>query len=394
MGAIDDDILQWLRHDLRDYLDLPVKTMGSLAIPEESFLRNRNQHHSTVILKEILAEVPPDALKILGLIDRDLCIPILTFVFGEAQLGGTASLVSLARLRQEFYGLPPEPSLFRERLYKECLHELGHNFGRTHAPCGNPAGADPFYPVADGALDAYGYDAAAGAVQSPATTYDLMSYCSPRWISAYNYKGVFNYLGGRAGPTVASTGTAERVPTLVVWGRIPARGRPILEPAFEVTTLPRLPEGSGPFRIEALSADGSLLFSRAFPGEQVADDAGGERQFAFAIPLALIGDTPVARLRLVAPGGTVTRESAPRPGQGVRAQAQRGPAAVSSTRTPTGVLLSWDARRYPMLMTRNAATGQVLSLTRAGQATLPAGRLPMEVLLSDGVTSESLVVVP
>ena len=134
MGAIDDDILQWLRNDLRDYLDLPVKTMGALAIPEGSFLRNRNQHHSTVILKEILAEVPGDALKILGLIDRDLCIPILTFVFGEAQLGGTASLVSLARLRQEFYGLPPEPSLFRERLYKECLHELGHNFGLIHCP--------------------------------------------------------------------------------------------------------------------------------------------------------------------------------------------------------------------------------------------------------------------
>ncbi len=132
MGAIDDDILQWLRNDLRDYLDLPVKTMGALAIPEGSFLRNRNQHHSTVILKELLGEVPSDALKVLGLIDRDLCIPILTFVFGEAQLGGTASLVSLARLRQEFYGLPADPSLFRERLYKECLHELGHTFGLIH----------------------------------------------------------------------------------------------------------------------------------------------------------------------------------------------------------------------------------------------------------------------
>ncbi len=132
VGAIDDDILQWLRKDLHDYLELPVKTMGALAIPEASFLKARNQHHSTVILKEILDEVPSDALKVLGLIDRDLCIPILTFVFGEAQLGGTVSLVSLARLRQEFYGLAPDPSLFRERLYKECLHELGHTFGLIH----------------------------------------------------------------------------------------------------------------------------------------------------------------------------------------------------------------------------------------------------------------------
>ena len=132
MGAIDDDILQWLRSDLHAYLDIPVRTMDPLAIPEASFLAARNQYHSTVILKEILAEAPPGALKVLGLIDRDLCIPILTFVFGEAQLGGTASLVSLARLRQDFYGLPPDPSLFRERLYKECLHELGHNFGLIH----------------------------------------------------------------------------------------------------------------------------------------------------------------------------------------------------------------------------------------------------------------------
>ncbi len=132
MGAIDDELLQWLRNDLHAYLDLPVRTMDALPIPEASFLKARNQYHSTVILKEILGEVPPDALKVLGLIDRDLCIPILTFVFGEAQLGGTASLVSLARLRQEFYGVRPDPSLFRERLYKECLHELGHNFGLIH----------------------------------------------------------------------------------------------------------------------------------------------------------------------------------------------------------------------------------------------------------------------
>ena len=71
-------------------------------------------------------------MKILGLIDKDLCIPILTFVFGEAQLGGMASVVGLARLRQEFYGLPPDSDIFHERIRKESLHELGHNFGLTH----------------------------------------------------------------------------------------------------------------------------------------------------------------------------------------------------------------------------------------------------------------------
>jgi len=132
VGAIDDDILQWLRKDLRDYLDLPVKTMGALAIPEASFLRNRNQHHSTAILKEILAEVPGDALKILGLIDRDLCIPILTFVFGEAQLDGRGAVLSIARLRQGFYGLEEDPDLLYRRAEKEALHEIGHTYGLLH----------------------------------------------------------------------------------------------------------------------------------------------------------------------------------------------------------------------------------------------------------------------
>lgn len=113
-------------------LDVAVKELGPLEIPQESLDRVRNQYHSTRILRALLEEAPPDTGKILGVIDRDLFIPILTFVFGEAQLDGTASLVSLARLRQEFYGLPPDRRLLGGRLVKECLHELGHTFGLIH----------------------------------------------------------------------------------------------------------------------------------------------------------------------------------------------------------------------------------------------------------------------
>ena len=59
-------------------------------------------------------------------------MPILTFVFGEAQLNNTCAVVSSHRLRQEFYGLPASPELLRERLRKEAVHELGHTFGLTH----------------------------------------------------------------------------------------------------------------------------------------------------------------------------------------------------------------------------------------------------------------------
>ncbi len=98
----------------------------------DCFEEKRKQYNSTKILGEMLREIPTDALKVLGIIDSDISIPILTFVFGEAQLGGQAAIVSLTRLRQEFYGMEPNRHIFLDRLRKESFHELGHTFGLYH----------------------------------------------------------------------------------------------------------------------------------------------------------------------------------------------------------------------------------------------------------------------
>jgi archaemetzincin len=91
----------------------------------------RNQYSSRMILSTLLDLVPePD--RVLGITDVDLFQPILTFVFGEAQLGGRAAVVSTARLEQRWYGLPQSDSLFYERSVKEALHELGHTWGLIH----------------------------------------------------------------------------------------------------------------------------------------------------------------------------------------------------------------------------------------------------------------------
>jgi archaemetzincin len=94
----------------------------------------RGQYHSTEILKRLLQDPHAESWRILGVTDVDLYIPILTFVFGEAQLGDTGALVSTHRLRPEFYGMPQDPGLIQERLLKEALHELGHTFGLQHCP--------------------------------------------------------------------------------------------------------------------------------------------------------------------------------------------------------------------------------------------------------------------
>ena len=98
-----------------------------------SFSRDagRNQYHSTAIIQRLERAADPDA-RVLGVTACDLYVPVLTFVFGEAQLDGNCAVVSTARLKEEFSGLPRREELFLERLIKEAAHELGHTFGLRH----------------------------------------------------------------------------------------------------------------------------------------------------------------------------------------------------------------------------------------------------------------------
>lgn len=92
----------------------------------------RGQYNSSHILRQLIMNPPRDAEKILGIVEVDLFIPILTFVFGEAQLQGIGSIVSTRRLHNRFYGLPEDRELTGNRLIKEAIHELGHTFGLIH----------------------------------------------------------------------------------------------------------------------------------------------------------------------------------------------------------------------------------------------------------------------
>ena len=95
------------------------------------FDMKRQQYYSTAILQH-LQQAAHSGERVLGVAAGDLYVPILTFVFGEAQLDGNCAAVSFARLREEFYGLPAQTSLLQERLFKESVHELGHTFGLRH----------------------------------------------------------------------------------------------------------------------------------------------------------------------------------------------------------------------------------------------------------------------
>ena len=74
----------------------------------------------------------PGSVKTLGLFNVDLFIPILTFIFGQAFLGGRSGIVSLYRFNNERYGMTGDNQFLQDRFKKEVIHELGHTFGLIH----------------------------------------------------------------------------------------------------------------------------------------------------------------------------------------------------------------------------------------------------------------------
>jgi archaemetzincin len=132
IGDVADQALQWVEEAAREWFPLPVQRLPAMRIPEDAYDAKRRQYQSVEFMKMLAQHAPRGTERILGVTNADLAIPMLTFLFGQAQLNGPVAVVSLCRLRQEFYGLPGDTDLLRERTVKEVLHELGHTFGLAH----------------------------------------------------------------------------------------------------------------------------------------------------------------------------------------------------------------------------------------------------------------------
>jgi archaemetzincin len=132
IGNVDDGLLKDMRPAVEECFSVPCQVLPVRLDPEFAFHGERQQYHSSEILKRMQSLVTADSWRMLGIAAVDLYIPILTFVFGEAQMSGPCAVLSSHRLRQEFYGLPRDPELFRQRLIKEAIHELGHTLNLAH----------------------------------------------------------------------------------------------------------------------------------------------------------------------------------------------------------------------------------------------------------------------
>jgi archaemetzincin len=81
-------------------------------------------------LEELAKEIPAD--KVIGVINADIFVEDMDYVFGIAQKGGKMGLVSLYRLDQRYYGKPSDYERFSSRAIREAIHELGHCYGLDH----------------------------------------------------------------------------------------------------------------------------------------------------------------------------------------------------------------------------------------------------------------------
>ena len=132
VGNVDSLLLEHLRFHLHKSLRVECEIVRCSLDPKPAYHTERQQFHSSELLQRMIEMVQPSDWRFLAIAEVDLYIPILKYVFGEAQLDGPCAVVSTFRLRQEFYGLAPDEEILRDRLLKESVHELGHTLGLRH----------------------------------------------------------------------------------------------------------------------------------------------------------------------------------------------------------------------------------------------------------------------
>ncbi len=132
IGRLDIRTLYFTKERLEERFNVVIDIGRQQDEPTYAYHKGKNQYHSTKILKRIHKLRLTGYDKILGIADVDLYVPDRTFVFGEANMKKKVAIISLTRLRQEFYDLPYDFDIFKKRIIIEAVHEIGHTFGLHH----------------------------------------------------------------------------------------------------------------------------------------------------------------------------------------------------------------------------------------------------------------------
>lgn len=357
-------------HPVPDAVDVIVSSTFNSSAPRTTptgpTLTSDGTGWSTV-LNEIRAKRTAD-----GATDR--------YYYGVVKVGYSSGVAGLG-----YVGLPAAIGWDYNSGPSVLAHEVGHNFGRQHSPCGGAGGPDPNYPYAGGIIGVTGWDAFATTnnLKQAAAYTDVMGYCSTQWISDYVYMSVLNFRAASSLGFVAADTVGSGQEGLLVWGRI-ENNRVILEPAFRVPAT-GIPTEAGPYSWEARDALGRVLASVPFNADEVADLPNTTlHTFSFIVPLAADTMNSIHSLVLNKDGKELTRTLP-------SAQLFSTRALVRPQYLPNRRMqFSWDAVSYPMVMLKDARTGEVRGFLRGGTASVEDVPDDMEVHFSDGVHSQAV----
>lgn len=131
VGTVGNLIPRVVAAHIQGYLNVPVDVSKGVDLPEDAYVSERRQYDAGVLLR-FLRTLHNEHPCVLGIVSVDISLPVFTYVFGEAELGGRAAVVSTYRLDRDSRGGVVPLSLFYERLAKVALHEIGHVFSLYH----------------------------------------------------------------------------------------------------------------------------------------------------------------------------------------------------------------------------------------------------------------------
>jgi hypothetical protein len=282
---------------------------------------------------------------------------------------------------------------------RTMIHELGHNYSRSHAPCGSVSSSDPNYPYANGALGPTPlFDVLSDAVVSPSGLSDVMGYCSGIWFSDYNLREVQRFLEARpqASPSVqpaAAGGVSGKAAAevLVVSGVIGLDGVRLAPVQVARGDAPAAPAGEFLLRLKT-TAGGT--FELPFDSVQVDHAMPPERHFLLRVP----NPGPLASIEVLRGGSVIASRVAAAQAADTVLRAATRP-VLEALEMAGELVIDWDAARYPfasVVHVSDAGRSVQTIDARGGQLRVPTSGLAaggvFEVALSDGINTRLQVV--